>query len=109
MLNGQPDCFENWVNFIVPKHQHEKQIKLISDIIKDKQIKLLGHIIRTEEDDPLFQTTFEVSGEYKTYKKQRVGRPRGWWAEEAMGLTRQYIYIYISIDIRIYIYICIYM
>ena len=41
MLNGQPDCFENWVNFIVPKHQNETQIKLISDIISDKKIKLL--------------------------------------------------------------------
>ena len=87
MLNGQPDCFENWVNFIVPKHKNEKQIKLISEVIENKKIKLLGHIIRSDEKDPLYQTTFTTSGEFQAYKKQRVGRPRGWWAEEAMGLT----------------------
>ena len=63
-----------WVNFIVLKHQSEKQIKRISHIIADKKIKLLGHVIRADEKDPLFQTTFTQSGEFQTYKKQSVGR-----------------------------------
>ena len=43
--------------------------------------------MRAEEDDPMYQVTFKTSGEYNVYKKRRVGRPRGSWAEESMSMA----------------------
>ena len=35
----------------------------------------------------MYQVTFKSSGEYQVYKKQRVGRPRRFWAEESMNMA----------------------
>ena len=47
----------------------------------------LGHIMRSEETDPLYQATFKPTGEFNTFDKKRVGRPRGHWAESTMGMA----------------------
>ena len=44
------------------------------------------HIMRSEEEDPLYQVTFEEYG-FNRYEKRRVGRPRGHWAKTTMNET----------------------
>ena len=41
--------------------------------------------MRCEKEDPLYQVTFTDQGGFNVYMKQRVGRPRGHWAEDVMN------------------------
>ena len=66
----------------------------MSELIEHKKRKLLGHIMRLsdeQQDDPLFQVTFKEDGRINVYKKRRVGRPRGWWAEDAMDISMKWL------------------
>ena len=43
--------------------------------------------MRCEESEPLYQFTFKRDGNFNVYGKQRVGRPRGHWAEFTMEMA----------------------
>ena len=57
--------------------------------MRDKRQRFLMHIMRSDEEDPLYQVTFDSKGNhesyFKQYDKKRVGRPRGHWTETTMG------------------------
>ena len=50
------------------------------------------HIMRSNEEDPLHQVTFDNKGikenYVKQYEKKKVGRPRGHWTDTAMSEKR---------------------
>ena len=65
-----------------------KQIKLFSDLLWAKRAKFVGHILRTSDDDPLRQVTYEPnSANAFPISRRRVGGPRQQW--------RQYTHRYI--------------
>ena len=66
----------------------------MSKIIEHEKRKLLGHIMRmaeNNEEDPLYQSTFTSAGNINVYRKKRVGRPRGWWAEDTMNIAMNWL------------------
>ena len=52
------------------------EIKLFSELVREKRIKLAGHILRTSEEDPLRQVSYKPNSA-NTFEigKRRVGRP----------------------------------
>ena len=89
ILSGAKDETKNWTNFKIPRDGDVRKIKLVSELIEKKQIKQLGHILRADHDDPLYQATFKDEGSFNVYAKNRVGRPRGHWAEDTMNKAMQ--------------------
>ena len=85
ILEHAEDITAEWKEFIIPRNENVKRIKLVSEILEDKKIKLLGHVMRCEKTDPLYQVTLTDQGGFNVYMKQRVGRPRGHWAEDVMN------------------------
>ena len=82
-------------SFCLAKNEKNyKRIRLVSEVIDNKKRTLLGHIIRmaeNEADNPLYQVTFNEEGMINVYRKRRVGRPRGWWAEDAMNSAMKHL------------------
>ena len=59
-------------------------------VYADKKASLLGHILRTEDDDPLRQVTFQPGTAYRVeYGKKRIGKPRQNWIHQA----KKYVYV----------------
>ena len=90
ILSGWDDITKDCENNIRPNNEiGESKIRMVSEILRDKRQKLLMHIMRSNEEDPLYQVTFDNRGNSETYFKQfekkRVGRPRGHWTETTMG------------------------
>ena len=49
----------------------------------------MGHILRTNQEDPLRQITFQQDSAYRvSYGKKRVGKPRQNWIHQ----TKKYVY-----------------
>ena len=42
-------------------------------------------IMRCDENDPLYQVTFEKDGSFTKLFERRVGRPRGHWTETTVS------------------------
>ena len=47
----------------------------------------MKHVVRCETEDPLYQVTFTRDGQFVGYDYQKVGRPRGHWAEATIAET----------------------
>ena len=89
LIDGEESITLNWQNFKIPHNEKTRHIRLVSEVIQSKKIKLLGHIMRCDHEDPLYQSTFKDEGTFNIYEKQRVGRPRGHWAEDTMNKAQQ--------------------
>ena len=56
------------------------EVKLFSDLLKDRRVKLAGHILRSENSDPLRRVSYEPdSAETFRVAKKRIGGPRQVW------------------------------
>ena len=73
-----------------PKPEDTRKIQRFSDFHKDRKAKLLGHILRTDNEDPLRQISFQNTSAYRVeYGKERVGKPRQNWIHQ----TKKYDYV----------------
>ena len=62
-----------------------RQISFISEYILDQAARLAGHVLRSSEQDPLRQVTFQVNKAIPLRpEKLRVGRPKIHWAESTL-------------------------
>ena len=62
----------------------EGEIKMISEMLKDKQVSLLAHCIRAERTDPLRIPILRMTdSRLIEIPDKRVGRPRVRWVDEA--------------------------
>ena len=49
ILENAEDITAEWREFVIPKNENVRKIKLVSEILEDKKIKLLGHVMRCEK------------------------------------------------------------
>ena len=77
---------------ILDIHTAVEQIRPVSQIILCRQKALLGHIIRADEDDPMFQVSFDNDFQVIADTHRRSGRPRQHLLEQ--NLKRVYYEYY---------------
>ena len=58
-----------------PKHERGRQIRQVSEILEAKRTKLLGHVMNCDEEDLMYQVTFEREGWMNTLKREELGGP----------------------------------
>jgi len=67
-----------------PDPGDRRTVQLFSSLYLNRKAKLLGHVIRSSNDDPLRQVSFEPDTAVRVhYGKKRCGRPRQNWLHYA--------------------------
>ena len=72
-----------------PSADDNRRVQRFSEFHSKRKAKLMEHILRTNQEDPLRQITFQQDFAYRvSYGKKRVGKPRQNWIHQ----TKKYVY-----------------
>lgn len=88
--NADPELEITWENFIVDQNLAElKQVKKLSELIKERQQQLFHHVIRCDSLDLLKQPAIDQNMRRPTRNFKRVGRPKNNWVNDNLEYTFQ--------------------
>ena len=66
------------------KEGDPRSIRRFSEFHNTRKASLLGHILRTDNEDPLRQVSFQPNTAYRVeYGKKRIGKPKQNWIHQA--------------------------
>lgn len=82
-MNTNERVYHRATEIAFPKEGDNRVIRRFSEFHRDRKAKLLGHVLRTNNQDPLRQISFQAdSAERVFYGKKRVGKPRQNWIHQ---------------------------
>ena len=88
--NTDQGVYEKATKIAFLKEGDHRKIMRFSDFHSERKAQLLGHVLRTQDEDPLRQVTFQPNTAYRVeYGKKRIGKPKQNWIHQA----KKHVYV----------------